>query len=140
MLFSGQASGWFSLSGTAFQLPLVSVPACQAVTLALAHVDLQFESDSGAFSLIPCSQQAEDEIAIRRSRILGSDFRFFRAERQREPLLGKIDVDLARLRGDEPREYLLSVFEGNLDAGHRGMGQDTGERTFQRTTCPSTGI
>jgi len=68
-LFTGASFILFSLFSTAFQLPLVCVPACQLFTFALAHVHFQFVSNSAAFSPTPCFQQAENEGAIRRSRV-----------------------------------------------------------------------
>jgi hypothetical protein len=90
-------------------------------------------SNSAGFSPIPCFEQTENEMAIRRSWILASDFGFFRAALFSGHFLKRI----VHTKGAEEFHRRAAgqghrLGEGNLPAGHRGMGRETDERTFQR--------
>ena len=70
--------------------------------------------------------------AIRRCRILALNFGFSHAESLREQLTNRFDGDIAHLRFDEILQHMSCVGEGNIRAGQRGVGQETGERPLQR--------
>src|SRR5580692_1725641 len=120
----------FSFFSAAFEVPLECVPARQAFAFALAHVHFQFVSNSGSPMLY--LQQAENDVVVRRRRILRFDSGYIRAALLKVGFMRRIDSRRACREVSEVLQELLGKGEGNLLAGKRGISYENAECTFQR--------